>query len=127
MESPKANSIEEYISNFPVEVQELLKQMKVIIEKAAPAAQKAIKYGIPTYVYKGNLVSFSAFKKHIGFYPAPRNDASFGELEKYPGGKGTVQFPLDKPLPGRLITKMVKFRIKKNEEKFLLKNKNKNK
>lgn len=117
MDYPKANTIDEYISLFPKNVQTALKHMRAIISKAAPKAKEAIKYGIPTYVYEGNLVHFGGFKNHIGFYPGVRKQDDFEGLAKYSGGKGTVQFPLDKPLPAALITRVVKFRVKQNEEK----------
>ncbi|HYC85624.1 MAG TPA: DUF1801 domain-containing protein [Chryseosolibacter sp.] len=115
MQNIKATTIDEYIAAFPREVQMKLKQIRSTIRKAAPKAQEAIKYAIPAFVLDGNLVFFAAYKKHIGFYPAPRGNDGFKKLlEKYEGGKGTVKFPLDKPIPLPLITKMVKFRVKEN-------------
>ena len=111
----QSENIDEYIRGFPKEIQNLLKEMKSTIQKAAPDAEEAIKYAMPTFVLNGNLVHFAAYKNHIGFYPAPSGiDAFKKELSVYKGGKGTVQFPLDKPLPLNLITKIVKFRIEQN-------------
>lgn len=115
MESVKAKNIDAYIAAFPDPVQQKLREMRTTIRKAAPGAEEAISYAIPTFKLKGNLVHFAAFKTHIGFYPAPRGiDAFKDELAKYGGGKGTVQFPLDEPLPLSLITRIVKFRVKDN-------------
>jgi uncharacterized protein YdhG (YjbR/CyaY superfamily) len=112
------NNIDEYISNFPAEIQILLEQVRATIRKAAPEAKEAIKYGMPTFVLNGNLVHFAAFKNHIGFYPVPTGIEAFKkELSVYKGGKGSVQFPLDKPMPLDLIIKIVKFRVKENLEK----------
>lgn len=119
MKRKQAKDIDEYIADFPKEVQKMLQAMRSMIRKAAPEAEEAIKYAIPAFTYKGNLVFFAAFKNHIGFYPAPRGiDAFKEELSVYEGGKGTIQFPLDKPLPLALIAKIVKFRVKDNLEIF---------
>ncbi|MEO8404087.1 MAG: DUF1801 domain-containing protein [Chitinophagaceae bacterium] len=112
-------NIDEYIAGYPHEIQLLLHEMRTIIRKAAPKAEEAIKYGIPTFVWHGNLVHFGGFKNHIGFYPGADGVASFKkELSKYPGSKGAIQFPLDKPLPASLITKIVKYRIAVTAEKM---------
>lgn len=117
MQYIQASTIDEYIAAFPKNIQKLLKEIRATIRKAAPEAEEAIKYGIPTFVQKGNLVHFAAFKNHIGFYPAPRGIEAFKkELAKYEGGKGTVQFPLDKPIPFTLIGNIVKFRVLDNLE-----------
>jgi uncharacterized protein YdhG (YjbR/CyaY superfamily) len=113
-----AKNIDEYIEQFPKEIQKLLTEMRITIQKAAPKAEEAIKYAMPTFTLNGNLVHFAAFKNHIGFYPAPQGIEEFkNELSKYNGSKGAVQFPLDKPLPLTLVSKIVKFRVKKNLEK----------
>ena len=118
------NSIDEYIAGFPVATQEVLKKMRSIIRKAAPNAEEKIGYGIPTFVWKGNLVHFGGYKNHLGFYPGAGGIETFRkELAGNKMSKGTVQFPLDKPLPVGLITKIVKFRLKQNEERFASKNK----
>lgn len=110
--------IEEYISGFPQEVRKLLEQVRTAIRKAAPDAREAIKYGIPTFLLNGNLVHFGGFKRHIGFYPTPSAIAEFkNELSAYAGAKGSVQFPFDKPIPLRLITRIVKFRVKEARQK----------
>ncbi|MEI9808660.1 MAG: DUF1801 domain-containing protein [Bacteroidota bacterium] len=114
--TPAAN-VDEYIAAFPKNIQKLLKEMRAAIRKAAPGAEEAIKYTIPTFVLNGNLVSFAAYKNHIGFYPAPVGVAAFKkELSPYEGAKATARFPIDKPLPLALIDKMVKFRVKSLEK-----------
>lgn len=117
-DTPIPNSIDEYIAGFPADVQKLLKQVRATIKKAAPGAEEAIRYAIPTFRLNGNLVHFAAFTNHIGFYPAPTGTEAFKkELSVYKTGKGSVQFPLDKPLPLSLISQIVKFRVEKNLEK----------
>lgn len=114
----KAKDIDSYIAGFPKEIREKLETVRATIRKSAPKAEEAISYGLPTYKQNGNLVHFGGFKNHIGFYPAPSGIEAFkDELSKYKGAKGSVQFPLDKPLPLLLITKIVKHRIKENEKK----------
>ena len=118
MKGVPAKNIDEYIAGFPEHVQEMLNQLRATIQKAAPKAEEAIKYAMPTFVLHGNLVHFAAFKNHIGFYPAPRALEEFKkELSAYKGSKGAVQFPLDKPLPLALISRMVKYRVKQSLEK----------
>jgi uncharacterized protein YdhG (YjbR/CyaY superfamily) len=112
------NNIDTFISTFPKETQKFLEQMRLTIRKAAPKAEEAMCYGIPTFTLHGNLVHFSAVKTHIGFYPTPSGIEAFKkELSGYKSAKGSVQFPLDKPLPLNLITRMVIFRVKENLEK----------
>lgn len=108
-----AKDIDAYIAGFPSDVQKKLEQLRKTIRKAAPGAIEAIKYAIPTFVLNGkNLVHFAGYKAHIGFYPAPRAIEEFkDELGDYKGAKGTVQFPLDEPLPLDLIARMVKYRV----------------
>lgn len=104
-------TIDEYIALYPAPVQELLQKMRQIIHEAAPEATEAISYGIPTFKLNGNLVHFGGYQEHIGFYPAPRGIEAFQkELAEYEGGKGTVKFPLDKPIPFELVKKIVEFR-----------------
>lgn len=111
-------NIDEYIGSFPADVQALLQQMRITIQKAAPQAKEAIKYGIPTFILNGNLVHFGGYKNHIGFYPAPMGIEAFKEeTAPYNAGKGTLQFALDKPLPLDLITRIVKYRVEKSLEK----------
>jgi uncharacterized protein YdhG (YjbR/CyaY superfamily) len=111
-------SIDEYIAGFSTEVRTILQQVRATVAKAAPAAKETIKYRLPTFVLNGNLVHFGAFQKHIGFYALPSGHAKFQrELSRYESGKGSVQFPLDKPVPYSLLTQIVKFRVKENLEK----------
>ena len=112
-------NIDDYIAGFPSDVQEILEKIRMTIRKAAPAAEETISYQMPTFTLKGNyLVYFAAYKKHIGFYPAPIGNAEFEqELSVYGAGKGTVKFPLDQPIPFDLISKIVKFRAKENLER----------
>ena len=110
--------IDEYIADFPEEIRKRLEQVRATIRKAAPEAEEAIKYRIPTFVLNGNLVHFAAFKNHIGFYPAPQGIEEFKEeLSAYKGAKGSVQFPHDRPIPLDLISRIVKFRAAQNLEK----------
>ena len=116
------NDIDKYISGFPKEIQTMLEQIRLTIRQAAPEAEETIKYAMPTFVLNGNLVHFAAFKNHIGFYPVPSGIEAFKkELSVYKGAKGSVQFPLDKPMPLDLITKIVEFRVKENLNKTLKK------
>ena len=111
--------INEFIADFPDDIQLILEKIRATIQKAAPDAKEAIKYGMPTFVLNGNLVHFAAYKNHIGFYPAPTGiDAFIEELAQYRTGKGTIQFPVDKPIPYDLITKVVKFRVEENLKKL---------
>lgn len=124
MRMTQAKSIDEYIDEFPPETQKLLKAMRDTIRKAAPKAEETIKYAIPTFTLNGNLVHFAGYKNHIGFYPAPMGIEAFKEeTAKYEAGKGTLQFSLDEPLPLSLVSKIVKYRVKVNEEKIKAKSK----
>jgi uncharacterized protein YdhG (YjbR/CyaY superfamily) len=117
MESKKVGfvSIDEYVAIFPKETQKILKKIRATIKAAAPDAEEKISYQMPTFALKGNLVHFAAFKNHIGFYPTPTGIEKFKkELSFYEGAKGSAQFPLDKPIPYELISKIVKFRVKEN-------------
>jgi len=108
-------TIDAYIDTFPHEVQETLERLRKTIQRAAPKATEAIKYGIPTFVQDGNLVHFGAFEKHIGFYPGLGGIHSFKkELAKYGGSKGTVKFPINEPLPYDLIATITGFRVEEN-------------
>jgi uncharacterized protein YdhG (YjbR/CyaY superfamily) len=115
----RANSIDEYIKGFPPGIQKLLKEVRSTIKTAAPEAEETIKYAMPTFTLNGgNLVHFAAFKNHIGFYPTPNGIEAFEkELSAYKGAKGSVQFPLDQPMPLQLISKIVKFRVAQNVAK----------
>jgi len=114
----KFSDIDTYISSFPEEIQKILGELRATIRKAAPEAKETINYGMPTFTLKGNLVHFAAFKNHIGFYPTPSGIESFKkELSVYEGAKGSVKFPIDKPLPFDLISEIVKFRVKETLQK----------
>lgn len=108
-------SIDEYILQFPHDVQEILNTLRKVIKEAAPDAEEKISWRMPTFALHGNLVHFAAHKNHIGFYPAPSGiDAFKDELSEYKGAKGSVQFPLSMPMPYELISKIVKFRVAEN-------------
>ncbi len=119
MKGKLAASVEEYIAASPEEVQQLLKQVRKTVKAAAPKAEEGIFYAMPGYKYLGKpLVYFAGYTNHIGFYATPTGHHAFKkELAKYKQGKGSVQFPIDKPLPLKLITQIVKFRVKQNEER----------
>ena len=111
-------SIDDYISKFPPEIQEILSTIRKVIKEAAPDAKEKISYQMPTFELHGNLVHFAAFKNHIGFYPTPNGiDAFKEELSVYKGAKGSIQFPLNQPMPYELISKIVKFRVAENIQK----------
>jgi uncharacterized protein YdhG (YjbR/CyaY superfamily) len=117
MESNKntVNSIDEYIAKFPEEVQRILIELRAVIKESAPDAEERISYKMPTFALKGNLVHFAAYKNHIGFYPTPNGIQAFKkELSIYEGAKGSIKFPIDRPLPLDLISKIVKFRVTEN-------------
>lgn len=112
------NSIDEYILQFPADVQNILNKLRNVIKESAPDASEKISYAMPTFFLDGNLVHFAAYKNHIGFYPAPSGIETFKpELSGYKSSKGAVQFPLNKPLPFDLISKIVKFRVAENKSK----------
>ncbi|MCB9231971.1 MAG: DUF1801 domain-containing protein [Bacteroidia bacterium] len=118
------SDIDAYIAEFPLETQRLLQAMRETIQAAAPAATEKISYGMPTFYLKGNLVHFAAFKNHIGFYSTPSGHSEFEqELSRYKGGKGSVQFPLNEPLPLDLVRRMVEFRANQNLERARAKGK----
>lgn len=119
-------TIDEFIVQFPPEVQDILQKLRKLIHEAAPEATEAIAYGIPTFRFHGNLVHFSAFKNHIGFYPTSSGVSHFMDrLAPYELSKGTVRFPMDQPLPYDLIREIVAFRVKENLEKSASKKKKK--
>lgn len=108
-------TIDEYILQFSPEVQEVLETLRKVIKEAAPDAEEKISWQMPTFALHGNLVHFAAHKNHIGFYPAPSGIEAFkNELSEYKGAKGSVQFPIKKPMPYELISKIVKFRVAEN-------------
>lgn len=107
------DSTDQYIRQFPEEVQLLLQQVREAIRSAAPKATEKISYAMPTFYLNGNLVHFAAYKKHIGLYPGPDALREFAdEVAKFKNSKGAVQFPLDAPLPLGLIKKIVRYRVK---------------
>jgi uncharacterized protein YdhG (YjbR/CyaY superfamily) len=111
----KAESVDEYISTFPEDIQIILQKIRKTVRQSAPKAEETISYRIPTFKLNGNLVHFAAFKDHIGFFPTSSPRRAFKkELAKYKGGKGTIQFPLDKPIPYVLIKKITRYRVKEN-------------
>ena len=122
----KPNDIDEYIAGFPKGTQKLLEQLRATIRKAAPDGEEVISYKMPAYKLNGMLVWYAAYKRHIGFYPTSTPIKFFkDELTDYKTSKGAIQFPIDKPLPHRLITKIVKFRVKENLSKSKTKTKKK--
>ncbi len=116
----KSEEVDNYIASFPAETREVLELMRSTIKEAAPEAVEIMNYGIPTLTLHGNLVHFGGFKKHVGFYPAPSGIKAFQEeLSVYKGAKGSIQFPLEQPLPLDLIKRIVKFRVEENVAKCL--------
>ena len=114
------NEIDHYIESFPPIVQKQLKEIRAIIKAAAPEAQELISYCMPAYKLNGVLVYFAGYKGHIGFYPTPSGIKQFlPKIQAYKHSKGAVQFPIDQPLPKKLIKEMVVFRIKENNRKFI--------
>ena len=117
-------NVESYIATFPKETQKLLEQIRQTIRSVAPKATEKIGYGIPTFVLNGNLVHYAGYKNHIGFYPGAAGIEKFQEeLSVYKGAKGSVQFPLDQPLPLKLVSEITKFRVVQNEQKLTTKGK----
>ena len=111
-EQKPPQTIDDYIGLFPDDVQAILQQIRQTIHEAAPEATEAISYQMPTFKLHGNLVHFGGFKNHIGFYPVPSGMEAFkDELAAYPQGKGSVQFPLNRPIPYDLISRIVKYRV----------------
>jgi uncharacterized protein YdhG (YjbR/CyaY superfamily) len=122
----RPETIDEYISGFPPDVQEKLTRIRSIIHDAAPQAEETIKYQIPTFVLNGNLVHFAAFKSHIGLYPTPSGIEKFkDELKDVEISKGTIRFPLDRPIPYDLISEIVSFRVQENLDRAAAKSKKK--
>jgi uncharacterized protein YdhG (YjbR/CyaY superfamily) len=114
MDRTPANT-DSYIDSFPTKTQRMLEQLRLIIQETAPEAEEKISYGMPAYKLNGMLVYFAGYAKHIGFYPGVACIIAFkDDLSGYKTSKGTVQFPLDKPLPAALIAEMVRFRIEEN-------------
>jgi uncharacterized protein YdhG (YjbR/CyaY superfamily) len=114
----RPKTIEEYIQNEPKDVQKKLREMQACIRKAAPGAVESLKWGMPAFSYKRILVIFGACKNHIGFYPTPSAMRAFAkELSKFKTGAGSIQFPLNEPLPLVLIKKITAFRVRESKEK----------
>lgn len=111
-------TIDEYIAQFPEDIQQVLSQVRAVVKESAPQASEKISYQMPTFYLNGNLVHFAAFKRHIGFYPAPTGVEAFKEeLSAYKNAKGSVQFPLDQPMPLDLIRRIVAYRVAENLKK----------
>jgi uncharacterized protein YdhG (YjbR/CyaY superfamily) len=120
----KPIDIDEYISGYPAEIQKIIRQVRSTIQKAAPGAEEVISYGMPAYKLNGMLVWFAAHTKHIGFYPKTTAIAIFKkELSGYKSAKGSVQFPFDEPMPLKLISTIVKYRVEENKLNAKLKKK----
>jgi uncharacterized protein YdhG (YjbR/CyaY superfamily) len=118
MKAKQANNIDEYIAGFPDDVQKSMQKVRAAIKKAAPRAEEAISYQIPTFKLNGNLIHFAGYKNHIGLYPGSGAIEEFeDELTGYKLSKGTVQFPLDKPMPVGLINRITKFCVQRNLSK----------
>jgi uncharacterized protein YdhG (YjbR/CyaY superfamily) len=111
-------TIDEYVSTFPKDVQSILQELRQVIRESAPGAEEAISYQMPVFKLKGNLVYFAAFKNHIGFYPTSSGIEAFkDEMSDYEVSKGTVRFPINKPIPFDLVKKIVRYRVKENLSK----------
>lgn len=119
MKENAVSTIDEYMIQFPIEIQTILTELRAFITELVPEATQKISYQMPTFYLYGNLVHFAAHKNHIGFYPAPSAIEAFQEeLSKYKWAKGSVQFPLKEPMPYELIKKMVLFRVEENINKY---------
>ncbi len=115
---PGAAAVDEFIAGYPPAVRRLLTEMRRVIRENAPGAAEKIAYGIPTFTLNGNLVHFSGYEGHIGFYPGPEGIEAFQtELAEYKRAKGSVQFPIDRPLPRDLIARIVRFRAEQNRDR----------
>lgn len=124
----KYETIDEYIKTFPKDIQNILEKVRQAIKESAPGAEEAISYQMPTFKLNGNLVHFAGYKNHIGFYPTPSGTEAFKkEIAVYRAGKGSIQFPIDKPIPISLIKKIVKFRVKESAEAGIKSSKKKKK
>ncbi len=119
-------SIDEYIADFPADIQKILQDIRATIKAAAPEAEEKISYQMPTFYLNGNLIHFAAFKTHIGIYPTPSGTEAFKEeISKYKAAKGSIQLPLDQPIPLKLIGRITKFRVAENLQKVKAKGKSK--
>lgn len=125
-DAPEPKTIDEYTAAFPPGVRKVLEEVRRTIREAAPEAGEAIRYRMPTFTLDGNLVHFAAYARHVGFYPTPSAIEKFGrELSAWKGAKGSVQFPLDEPMPLALIGRIVRFRVKEQLERAKAKRKGK--
>src|SRR5688500_7337684 len=107
MKSPTASNVDEYISGYPADVRIVLEDIRRTVREAVPEAEETIRYGMPTYLLNGHLVYFAGYARHVGFYPAPRNHPTFEEeLAPYASGRGTLKFPLNRPVPLDLIRRL---------------------
>lgn len=114
----KPETIDDYISQFPSGIQEILQKLRLVIKEAAPDAEERMSWQMPTFYLNGNLVHFAAHKNHVGFYPAPSGIEAFkDQLSGYKGAKGSVQFPYANPVPYELVKEIVKFRVMENSER----------
>jgi uncharacterized protein YdhG (YjbR/CyaY superfamily) len=112
-ERRRFKTVDDYIASFPAATQAILEGLRRVIRESAPGAEEAISYGIPTFKLNGNLVHFAAYKRHIGFYPTASGIAAFkNDLASYRLSKGTVQFPLDRAIPFRIVKRIVRYRVK---------------
>jgi len=112
-----SETVDEYIQQFTPEIREILEDIRAVIKEAAPGAEERIAYKIPTYTQRTNLIHFAAFKNHIGLYPTPSGTEAFDkELSAYVRGKGSVRFPLDKPMPLDLIRRIVLFKVREEDQ-----------
>lgn len=124
MKTVPVKNVDEYIAGFPEHTKTMLEKLRATIRKAAPKAEEVISYMMPAYKYHGMLVFFAGYKNHTGFYPGAGGVEAFKkEIAVYKWAKGSIQFPLDKPLPLGLITQIVKFRVMQNTEKAKIKKK----
>lgn len=115
----KFKSVDEYITSFPKNVQEILDELRKAIKESAPEAEEVISYGMPAFKLNGVLVYFAAHKNHIGLYPTASGITAFNkELSSYKHTKGTIQFPIDRPIPFDIVKRIVKFKVKENQAKF---------
>ncbi len=118
MEAKKFKTVDEYIASFPPEKRKILEKVREVVKKNAPSAVEKISYGMPAYKLNHNLVYFAMHAEHLGFYPTPSATGIFAvELKPYESGKGSIKFPLDKPIPYDLIKRIVEFRVKEDSEK----------
>ena len=119
-------TIDEYIASLPDDVQKILEAIRATIKAAAPEAEEKISYQMPTFFLNGNLIHFAAFKNHIGIYPTPSGTQAFkNEISMYQGAKGSIRLPIDEPMPLKLISRIVKFRVTENLAKAKAKGKSK--